>query len=427
SDITPRKTAELERERLLRELEAERLALSELTRTLEERVAERTAELLAEVAAREKAQEQLLQSQKMEVVGQLTGGVAHDFNNLLMAITGNLELLHKKLPNDARLQRLLDGAMQGARRGASLTQRMLAFSRQQELKTTSADMATLLVGIQELLERTLGPHISLMIEAPTNLPPAQVDANQIELAILNLVINARDAMPKGGEIRISVAKEEDGAKAGLCGKSYLRVEVTDTGSGMDTATLRKAIEPFFSTKPPGKGTGLGLSTVHGLAVQLGGKLELSSKVGRGTTATLWLPIATTRTSVQRPDVSENREGRKATILVVEDDPLIAMSTFDMLEDLGHTVLEANSAKQALEILETGPPVDMMMTDQAMPGMTGLELVKLVRRKHPTMPALLVTGYADLPAAQRAFLPRLSKPYQQAQLKAEIDRLLEDKP
>ncbi|MBV9112051.1 MAG: response regulator [Hyphomicrobiales bacterium] len=427
SDITARKTAELEREQLFRELKAERLALSELTRTLEERVAKRTGELLAEVAAREKAQEQLLQSQKMEVVGQLTGGVAHDFNNLLMAITGNLELLHKKLPNDARIRRLLDGAMQGARRGVSLTQRMLAFSRQQELKTSSADMATLLVGIRELLERTLGPHISLIIEAPSNLPPAQVDANQIELAILNLAINARDAMPGGGEIRISVAKREDGAGVGLDDKPYLRVEVADTGSGMDAATLKKAIEPFFSTKPPGKGTGLGLSTVHGLAVQLGGKLELSSTVGKGTTATLWLPIATTRTSVPRPHISEIREGRKGTILVVEDDPLIAMSTADMLEDLGHTVVEANSAKRALEILETGRSIDMMMTDQAMPGMTGVELVKLVRRKHPTMPVLLVSGYADLPAAQKALLPRLSKPYQQSQLKAEIDRLLESKP
>ena len=426
SDINARKIAELERERLLGELEAERLALSELTRTLEERVEARTAELLAEVAAHEKAQEQLLQSQKMEVVGQLTGGVAHDFNNLLMAITGNLELLRKRLPNDPRNQRLVDGAMQGARRGASLTQRMLAFSRQQELKTGSADMATLLVGIRELLERTLGPQIALTIQAPPGLPQAQVDANQIELAILNLVINARDAMPGGGEIKISVAEEKDGAKDGLRNRSYLRVQVADTGCGMDAATLKKAVEPFFSTKPPGKGTGLGLSTVHGLAVQLGGLLELASEPGKGTIATLWLPIATTRTPVEKPDISEIRQGPKATILVVEDDPLIAMSTVDMLEDLGHTVVEANSGKRALEILDAGRTVDLMMTDQAMPGMTGIELARLVRCKHPNMPVLLVTGYADFPASQKNALPRLSKPYQQAQLKAEIDRLLESK-
>ena len=426
ADITARKTAELERERLLRELEIERSALAELTRTLEERVAARTTELLAEVATRERTQEQLLQAQKMEVVGQLTGGVAHDFNNLLMAISGNLELLRKRLPDDPRTQRLIDGAMQGARRGASLTQRMLAFSRQQELKTSSADLVTLLVGVRELLERTLGPQIALTIVAPPGLPPAQVDANQIELAILNLVINARDAMPDGGEIRISVEKEEDGKRAGLSAKAYLRLSVADTGWGMDAATLKRAIEPFFSTKPPGKGTGLGLSMVHGLAVQLGGLLELSSKVGKGTTATLWLPIAATQSTIEVPQIDELRESRKATILVVEDDPLIAMSTVDMLEDLGHTVVEANSGKRALEILEGGRSVDMMMTDQAMPGMTGMELAKLVRRKHPSMPVLLVTGYADLPASQRSVLPRLSKPYRQSQLKAEIERLLESK-
>ena len=426
ADITARKTAELERERLLRELEIERSALAELTRTLEERVAARTTELLAEVATRERTQEQLLQAQKMEVVGQLTGGVAHDFNNLLMAISGNLELLRKRLPDDPRTQRLIDGAMQGARRGASLTQRMLAFSRQQELKTSSADLVTLLVGIRELLERTLGPQIELTIVAPPGLPPAQVDANQIELAILNLVINARDAMPDGGEIKIGVEKEDDGKRAGLSAKAYLRLSVADTGWGMDAATLKRAIEPFFSTKPPGKGTGLGLSMVHGLAVQLGGLLELSSKVGKGTTATLWLPIAATQSTIEVPQIEELRESRKATILVVEDDPLIAMSTVDMLEDLGHTVVEANSGKRALEILEGGRSVDMMMTDQAMPGMTGMELAKLVRRKHPSMPVLLVTGYADLPASQRSVLPRLSKPYRQSQLKAEIERLLESK-
>ena len=426
SDITARKLAELERERLLRELEAERSALSELTRTLEQRVEARTAELLSEVAARERAQEQLLQSQKMEVVGQLTGGVAHDFNNLLMAISGNLELLRKRVSDDPRAQRLLEGAMQGARRGSSLTQRMLAFSRQQELKTSSADMTALIAGIRELLERTLGPQIALIIDAPPGLPPAQVDANQIELAILNLVINARDAMPGGGEIKISVDRADGRAKKALRDKPYLRVEVADTGSGMDAVTLKKAIEPFFSTKPPGKGTGLGLSMVHGLAVQLGGLLELASEVGKGTVASLWLPIASNALPAEPPDVAEPQHGRRATILVVEDDPLIAMSTADMLEDLGHTVVEASSGKKALEILEGGQAVDMMMTDHAMPGMTGVELAKLVRRTHPTMPVLLVTGYADLPAAQKAILPRLSKPYQQAQLRAEINRLLESK-
>jgi len=376
-----------------------------------------------EMTERRKVEEALRQSQKMEAVGQLTGGVAHDFNNLLTAVMGNLELLRKRLPDDPRTQRLIEGAMQGAERGSSLTQRMLAFARQQDLQTNSADVASLLVGMGDLLERTLGPRIALSLQTPAGLPTAQVDTNQIELAILNLAINARDAMPDGGTLSISVEKEQVGAEKSLREGSYLRVQVSDTGSGMDAATLKKAVEPFFSTKPLGKGTGLGLSMVHGLAVQLGGLLELSSEVGKGTTATLWLPIATNSLAVKEPAVLQVTPGRPVTILVVEDDPLIAMSAVDMLEDLGHTVIEANSPQRALEILEAGQAVDLMMTDQAMPGMTGVELAEIVRRKRPNMPVLLATGYADLPTAQKSNLRRLSKPYHQAQLQAEIDRLL----
>ena len=264
SDITERKTSELERERLLNELAVERATLSELTATLEKRVQDRTAELMAEVAAREKAQDQLLQSQKMESIGQLTGGVAHDFNNLLMAVMGNLDLLRKRLPGDPQIQRLIEGALQGAQRGASLTKRMLAFARQQDLKTGSADLASLISGMRELLERTLGPQIELVLNAPDGLPFAQVDANQVELAILNLAINARDAMPDGGKIDISIDQACVASDGSLARGRYVRVRVTDTGSGMDAETVRRAIEPFFSTKPLGKGTGLGLSMVHGL-------------------------------------------------------------------------------------------------------------------------------------------------------------------
>ena len=376
-----------------------------------------------EMTERRKAEEALRRSQKMEAVGQLTGGVAHDFNNLLTAVMGNLELLRKRLPDDPRAQRLLEGAMQGAERGSALTQRMLAFARQQDLKTSSADVASLLVGMGDLLERTLGPRIALSLQTPAGLPPAQVDTNQLELAILNLAINARDAMPDGGTLSISIDKEQVGAEKNLLEGSDLRVQVSDTGLGMDAATLKKAVEPFFSTKPLGKGTGLGLSMVHGLAIQLGGLLELSSEVGKGTTATLWLPIATNSPADKEPAVLQVTPSCPATILVVDDDPLIAMSAVDMLEDLGHTVIEANSPQRALEILEAGQAVDLMVTDQAMPGMTGVELAEIVRRKRPNMPILLVTGYADLPTA-RTNLPRLSKPYLQAQLQAEIDRLLE---
>jgi CheY-like chemotaxis protein len=314
--------------------------------------------------------------------------------------------------------------MQGAQRGATLTQRMLAFARQQDLKTSSADLATLLIGMRDLLERTLGPQITLDFKIAEGLPPAQVDANQVELAILNLAINARDAMLEGGTINIGVAQEQPGTDRNVVPGSYLRVQVSDTGSGMDAATLKKAIEPFFSTKPPGKGTGLGLSMVHGLAVQLGGWLELSSELGKGTTASIWLPVATQPSAREtKPLIPQAIEACSATILVVDDDPLIAMSAVDMLEDLGHTVITANSGKRALEILDTGQAVDLMMTDQAMPGMSGIQLAELARLKRPTMPVLLATGYADLPTGQKTSPPRLSKPYQQAQLRAQINRLL----
>jgi signal transduction histidine kinase len=406
----------------LQELAAERAALSELTATLEERVHERTAKLMIEVAAREKAQDQLLQSQKMESIGQLTGGVAHDFNNLLMAVMANLDLLRKRLPDDLRSQRLIEGALRGAQRGAALTQRMLAFARQQELKTGSADLASLLTGMRELLDRTLGPQIDLVLRTPEGLPSVQVDAHQVELAILNLAINARDAMPDGGKIDISVDQARPPRNQSL-GRGYVRVRVSDTGLGMDAETLKRAVEPFFSTKPVGKGTGLGLSMVHGLAVQLGGRLELTSSVGEGTTATLWLPIAAQPAPTEVELEPKVASGRSATILVVDDDPLIASSTVDMLEDLGHTVITANSAKRALEILDQGQSVDLMMTDQAMPGMTGTELAEIVQQKRPDLPLLLATGYADLPAGQEPNLPRLSKPYLQAQLQEHVDRLL----
>jgi signal transduction histidine kinase len=397
--------------------------LAELTATLEQRVKERTEELEAESAARARAQEQLLQSQKMESIGQLTGGVAHDFNNLLMAVIGNLDLLQRRYPDDGRAQRLIGGALEGAKRGASLTQRMLAFARQQDLKTSSADLAALLHGMEELLDRTLGPQIDLRFEIAERLPPARVDANQIELAILNLAINARDAMPDGGTIRISVDKAPPPPESGLKDPKYLRLRIVDTGGGMDEETLKKAIEPFFSTKPLGKGTGLGLSMVHGLAVQLGGRFELASTPGQGTTAVLWMPIGQELPGIEPETQHAVATGRSATILVVDDDPLVAMSTVDMLEDLGHHVIEANSADQALRILEAGRPVDLLLTDHAMPGMTGIELAKIARRKRPAMPVLLATGYTDLPAGQKIDVPRLSKPYMQNELREQIDRLL----
>jgi signal transduction histidine kinase/DNA-binding response OmpR family regulator len=423
SDITARKTFEIERENLLAQLASERTALAELTATLEQRVEERSAELMKEVAAREKAQEQLRQAQKMETIGQLTGGVAHDFNNLLMAVMGNLDLLRKRVPDDPRLHRLIDGALQGAERGASLTQRLLAFARQQDLKALPVNLGALVQGMIDLLERSLGPRIALRLDIPENLPPARVDANQLELAILNLAINSRDAMPDGGSIDIKVAECRSSGDAMLQPGNYLKVSVIDTGKGMTPDILKKAIEPFFSSKPLGKGTGLGLSMVHGLAVQLGGALQLTSTVGKGTTATLILPVATAAPELEAPAQVAPKVNRSAVILYVDDDPLIAMSTMEMLEDLGHRVIGANSGLHALDIIKSEQPIDLMMTDHVMPGMTGIELAAASREVRPSLPILLATGYADLPEGSQLDLPRLAKPYHQDQLRDRLDQLL----
>ncbi len=423
SDITARKTAEIERENLFAQLAAERTALAELSATLEQRVEQRTADLIKAVTAREKAQEQLRQAQKMETIGQLTGGVAHDFNNLLMAVMGNLDLLRKRLPDDPRLQRLVEGAMQGAERGASLTQRLLAFARQQDLRAVSVDLRALMEGMVDLLARSLGPRVELRLDLPQGLPPARIDANQLELAILNLAINARDAMPDGGRIYIGVAEYQAKGDAVLVPGRYLRLSVADTGSGMPPEILKRAIEPFFSTKQVGKGTGLGLSMVHGLAVQLGGTLQLTSTVGKGTCATLVLPVATVAPETESPALVPEKIKRKAVILFVDDDPLIAMSTVEMLEDLGHRVIGANSGQHALDILKSDQPLDLMVTDHMMPGMTGLELAAASREVRPSLPILLATGYAELPEGMQLDLPRLAKPYHQDQLRDQLDQLL----
>jgi signal transduction histidine kinase/CheY-like chemotaxis protein len=423
SDITARKVAEIERDNLLAQLAAERTALAELTATLEQRVEQRTADLMKEVAAREKAQEQLRQAQKMETIGQLTGGVAHDFNNLLMAVMGNLDLLRKRIPDDPRLHRLIDGAVQGAERGASLTQRLLAFARQQDLRAVAVDLRSLVQGMADLLQRSLGPRVALRLDIPDGLPPARIDANQLELAILNLAINARDAMADGGAIDIRVAQYRASGDPALESGDYLKLSVVDTGKGMPPEILKRAIEPFFSSKPLGKGTGLGLSMVHGLAVQLGGALQLSSTVGKGTTATLLLPVATAAPEAESPVPTVQKVNRSAVILFVDDDPLIAMSTMEMLEDLGHQVIGVNSGLHALDIIRSEQPIDLMVTDHVMPGMTGIELAAKSREVRPQLPILLATGYAELPEGAQLDLPRLAKPYHQDQLRDRLDQLL----
>ena len=417
---------------LLEDLRQGELRLQQINDQLERRVEERTAqlqhahdELLAQIAERARTEDQLRQLQKLESIGQLTGGVAHDFNNLLTAVLGNLELLRKRLPHDPATERLLDGATQGAQRGAALTQRLLAFARRQALQPRPTDLAELVRGLADLLHRSLGPAIEIAFDLPAGLPPASADPNQIELALLNLAVNARDAMPDGGTLTISLSLEQAPAARDLAAGRYVRLCVSDTGCGMDPQTLNRAIEPFFSTKEVGKGTGLGLSMIHGLALQLKGALRLLSDVGRGTRAELWLPVAHGAAVATAPDAQPEADvsKRRLTLLFVDDDFLISLSTAALLEDLGHDVIKASSGPAALDVLNSGKPIDLLITDYAMPGMTGVQLAEAARKLRPDLPILLATGYADLPARAKIELPRLSKPYQQNQLAERITSLV----
>jgi PAS domain S-box-containing protein len=367
--------------------------------------------------ALEQAREQLFQAQKMESIGQLTGGIAHDFNNLLAAVMGSLDLLRKRIPDDQKAQRLIDNAMMGAERGVSLTKRMLMFARRQELRPRGIDLAQAVRGLRELLEPSLGPLVSIEERFPPRLAPAHTDPNQIETAILNLVVNARDAMPEGGKIVISGTERHFApGETSLPSGDYVALVVSDSGLGMDADTLARAAEPFFTTKGVGKGTGLGLSMVHGLAEQSGGKLILRSSPGEGTTAELWLPRASAVAAPEEASPSASSETpQKLRIIAVDDDPLVLMNTVAMLEDLGHSVIEARSGSEALEVVRSGRAVDLVITDHAMPQMTGAELAQVLQRERPDLPVVMATGYAELPAALPRGVIQLSKPFRQQDL------------
>jgi PAS domain S-box-containing protein len=365
-----------------------------------------------------KATEELMQSQKLEAIGRLTGGVAHDFNNLLMAVSGSLELLRKRLQNDEKLLKLVDNAMQGIQRGTTLTQRMLAFARRQDLRPDSVDVGRLIGGLLEMLERTLGPGIEIETAIPAGLPPILIDENQLELAILNLAVNANDAMPNGGRVIVRADEASGAEHAALKPGRYVRLSISDTGEGMDAATLSHATEPFFTTKGVGKGTGLGLAMVRGLTEQSGGTLTIQSEVGRGTTVTMWLPVSDEAVTVAAAPVeaaAESMERRRLRILVVDDDVLVAMNTTAMLEDLGHEAVEVHSARRALEALEQANGFDVVITDQAMPHMTGSQFATAARAKWPDLPVILATGYAELPDDADRTLARLNKPFMQSDL------------
>ncbi|MFC3942655.1 PAS domain-containing sensor histidine kinase [Pseudomonas gingeri NCPPB 3146 = LMG 5327] len=363
----------------------------------------------------ELAREALFQSQKLQAIGQLSGGIAHDFNNLLTVIQGNLELLHKRVDGDPKLSRLVDNALLGTARGVSLTQRMLAFARRQELKTEAVHLPQLVANLLELLCSSVGPQVVVQARLPEQLPAVDVDVNQLELALLNLVSNSRDAMPAGGTIRINA--EVRGRTGTLPHDDYVCLSVIDDGEGMDEQTLAYAADPFFTTKGVGKGTGLGLSMVHGLAEQLGGRLVLKSSKGQGTTAELWLPMATDGIT-RLPLLPEKPHGpvfKPLTVLVVDDDSLVLNSTMLLLEDLGHRVICAVSGVQALQCFGQHPDIDLMITDVAMPQMDGAQLAEAVRQLYPALPIILVTGYAQHLEGMALQLPRILKPYNQLQL------------
>ncbi|MGO6980661.1 PAS domain S-box protein [Rhizobium leguminosarum] len=402
----------------IRDDEGDVLGFAKITRDITEKMETQRA--------LEQAREELFQSQKMEAIGQLTGGIAHDFNNLLMAVLGSLEILKKRMPQDLSLTSLVDNAMQGAQRGAALTQRMLAFSRRQELHMEPIDVSGLVRGMMDMLSRSLGPLTMIETSFPVRLPTILTDPNQLEMAILNLVVNARDAMPSGGRIMLRASEESlPSGRIPLPPGRYVRIAVIDEGEGMDAKTLEQAITPFFTTKGVGKGTGLGLSMVQGLASQSGGRLMMKSSLGEGTTAELWFPVAlaeqVTEAAAERPLQAENAP-RRLRIVAVDDDGLVLMNTTLMLEDLGHTVFEAMAGPEALDILRE-QQVDLVICDHAMPRMTGAQLAEAIRKDWPDMPIILATGYAEIPeGAGIANLPRLGKPFSQAQLAEAISRI-----
>jgi signal transduction histidine kinase len=394
--------------RVFAELYRKTRDLERLNAELERRVRERTAE-------REQALAQVHEMQKLDSLGQLTGGLAHDFNNLLMAILGNLEMMARRIGEQDPSRRLIEGASRAAERGAALTKRLLAFARRQELRPEPVDVARLIEDMSDLLRRTLGPTIDFVASFPDDLALVHVDPNQLELAILNLSINARDAMPQGGKLAVTARREtiDPYNQRELAAGEFVRIIVSDSGMGMDEATLKRAAEPFFTTKGLGKGTGLGLSSVYGMAKQSDGAIGISSRVGVGTTVELWLPVAAgAEKRVVGVLVAKNdcARTRACSILLVDDDPMVAETTAGMLEVLGHRVKVASSGGRALEMLGADASVDLVITDYAMPGMTGKELAQRIRETRPNLPVVLASGYAELAAQDDSGLPRLDKPY-----------------
>lgn len=415
----------------LEELQRAEGRLTHLNGSLEARIAERTEELssannqlMQEIAVRERAQAALAQSQKMEAVGQLTGGIAHDFNNLLTVIFGNLELIQRRT-DDEKTAKLANFARQAADRAARLTHQLLAFSRTQNLTLKAVDANALVTGMHDLLGRTIGPMVRIEMALDPGAPWALADANQLELAILNLSINARDAMVEGGVLTISTGRQA-ARGVDLAPGDYAVLSVRDTGAGIPPGVVAKVFDPFFTTKPIGKGTGLGLSQVYGIAQQSGGTVRLASVEGQGTTVEIWLPAAeaTTTAAEDTFSVEADAEGPHRRILVVDDDEAVRRFIVECLQSLGYSVEEAADGETGLRALAGSPP-DLIIVDYAMPGMTGVDVVLRARHAAPGVPILLATGYADMEAVDRVMPTEsvLRKPFRVSELGAAVRRAL----
>ena len=399
--------------------ELERLVV-ERTRALEEA----NEQLRNEMADRARMEETLRQAQKMEAVGRLTGGIAHDFNNLLMVISGGLEMLHRRTDPAGR-KRLMDGMLQAAGRGARLTRRLLAFSRQQELQPEPIAIARQIGGMRELLDRSLGDDVHVEFDLPDALWPVEVDPNELELVVLNLAVNARDAMPHGGTIALRGENLPQLQEDNLAG-DYVRLSVIDSGIGIPPEVQARVFEPYFTTKDGAKGSGLGLAQVYGFAMQSGGAVRLTSEVGRGTTIALYLPRSSKVPSADRHDVHQRveRQQLRATgrVLLVEDDDEVAALTSEMLGNLGYEVTRASTAAAALGALANGRQVDIVFSDIMMPGgMNGIELAREIRRRRAELPILLASGYTEAAAreANAEGIRILAKPYRIDELSAAL--------
>ncbi|MDF3863914.1 PAS domain-containing protein [Pseudomonas denitrificans (nom. rej.)] len=392
--------------------------LRRLNEGLEERVA-------SMVAQRESALAQLHEARKMEMIGQLTGGIAHDFNNLLTPIMASLELVRRRL-EDERSTTLIDGALQAADRARILVGRLLTFARRQTLKPQAVSLRELVSDMRDLIARSLGSMIEVVIDVPEGLPAVIVDPHQLELAILNLAVNARDAMCDGGQLKIGgkLSDITEGQVEGLCAGRYVGLVVSDNGNGMSAQTLARCLEPFFSTKGVGKGTGLGLSMVQGLAAQSGGGLAIASREGSGTQVTVWLPITDELIGSADADAFDAPVApRPIHVLLVDDEDMVRYTTRLQLRDLGYQVTDAPSAAAALALIDNGLLPDVLVTDHIMADRTGAQLAQDLRRRFPELPVLIITGYANLTPSQIRGYEVLSKPFRRAELAARLLQLV----